>query len=118
MNKFVLVALETTGHSPLKNDQIIEVGIVVIENNEITDTRTTLFNPKIPIPSFISNLTGISDRDVEDAPLFNEKADKIVDIFKFKLCCIITYLNEFCSYRSVAVFNLQGTCVRCSVGEK
>ena len=82
MNKFVVVDLETTGHSPLKNDKIIEVGIVVIENNEITDTRTTLFNPKIPIPPFISNLTGISDRDVEDAPLFNEKADKIVDIFK------------------------------------
>lgn len=82
MNKFVVVDLETTGHSPLKSDKIIEVGIVVIENNKITDTRTTLFNPKIPIPPFISNLTGISDQDVEDAPLFNEKADKIVEIFK------------------------------------
>ncbi|MBP2078303.1 ATP-dependent DNA helicase DinG [Oceanobacillus polygoni] len=82
MNKFVVIDLETTGHSPLKSDKIIEVGLVVIENNEITDTRTTLFNPKMPIPSFISNLTGISDSDVEDAPLFHEKADKIVDIFK------------------------------------
>ncbi|MGJ9456791.1 ATP-dependent DNA helicase DinG [Oceanobacillus sp. CF4.6] len=82
MDKFVVVDLETTGHSPSKNDKIIEVGIVVIENNVITDTRTTLLNPSKSIPPFISNLTGISDEDVEEAPLFYEKADKIIDIFK------------------------------------
>ncbi|WP_249871845.1 ATP-dependent DNA helicase DinG [Oceanobacillus saliphilus] len=82
MDKFVVVDLETTGHSPSRNDKIIEIGIVVIENGVITDTHTTLFNPSKSIPPFISNLTGISDLDVENAPLFYEKADNIIDLFK------------------------------------
>ncbi|WP_087971507.1 ATP-dependent DNA helicase DinG [Oceanobacillus rekensis] len=82
MDKFVVVDLETTGHSPSKNDKIIEAGIVVIENNVITDTHTTLLNPSKSIPPFIENLTGISDKDVHKAPLFYEKADKIIEIFK------------------------------------
>lgn len=82
MDKFVVIDLETTGHSPSKDDRIIEVGLVVIENGEITDTKTTLLNPNKSIPPFISNLTGIHDKDVENAPLFEEKADKISDIFK------------------------------------
>ncbi|WP_067725499.1 ATP-dependent DNA helicase DinG [Oceanobacillus damuensis] len=82
MDKFVVVDLETTGHSPSRNDKIIEVGIVVIENGVITDTRTTLLNPSKSIPPFISNLTGISDKDVAGAPLFYEKADKITELFK------------------------------------
>lgn len=82
VDKFVVVDLETTGQAPSKDDKIIEVGIVIIENDVITDTRTTLFNPSKPIPPFISKLTGISDKDVEDAPKFYEKADTIIDIFQ------------------------------------
>ena len=82
MDKYVVIDLETTGHSPVKEDRIIEVGIVVIENNEITDSYSSLFNPKISIPPFISNLTGIVDEDVVDAPQFYEKADKITSLFE------------------------------------
>ncbi|WP_044476949.1 ATP-dependent DNA helicase DinG [Oceanobacillus massiliensis] len=82
MDKFVVIDLETTGHSPSKNDKIIEVGIVVIENDIITDTHATFLNPNQSIPPFISKLTGISDEDVEGAPLFYEKADKIIEIFQ------------------------------------
>ncbi|RLL48228.1 ATP-dependent helicase DinG [Oceanobacillus piezotolerans] len=82
MDKFVVIDLETTGHSPAKDDKIIEIGIVVIENNQITDTKTTFFNPDQSIPPFISNLTGITDADVKNAPFFHEKADNIVHIFE------------------------------------
>ncbi|MFD1849511.1 ATP-dependent DNA helicase DinG [Oceanobacillus bengalensis] len=82
MEKYVVIDLETTGHSPTKDDKIIEVGIVVIENNEITETKSTFFNPKQSIPPFITKLTGITDEDVKDAPLFHEEADKIIEIFK------------------------------------
>lgn len=81
MDKYVVIDLETTGHSPVKEDRIIEVGIVVIENNEITDSYSTLLNPKISIPPFISNLTGIVDKDVADAPQFHEKAEEIINLF-------------------------------------
>src|SRR5699024_3862483 len=81
MEKYVVADLETTGHSP-SADKIIEAGIVVIENNNITAEYSALFNPGKPIPPFISNLTGIQEADVKDAPIFNEKATEIADIFK------------------------------------
>ncbi|GAB3066201.1 ATP-dependent DNA helicase DinG [Virgibacillus ainsalahensis] len=81
MDKYVVIDLETTGHSPAKGDQIIEVGIVVIEDNEITGHFSTLLKPDKSIPPFISNLTGIFDEDVADAPSFKKKANDITEIF-------------------------------------
>lgn len=81
MDKYVVIDLETTGHTPIQNDKIIEVGIVTIENNEITNTFSTFFNPERKIPPFITNLTGISDDDVAEAPLFKDKADEIANMF-------------------------------------
>lgn len=80
MEKFVVIDLETTGHSP--HDKIIEIGIVIIEHNRIVDEYTTLLHPNEPIPPFISNLTGITDEDVKDAPKFIDKAEEIVGFFK------------------------------------
>jgi len=82
MEKYVVIDLETTGHSPAKDDRVIESGIVVIENDEIIDTRSTLFNPNKSIPPFIQSLTGISNQDVKHAPTFYEKADEIIHIFR------------------------------------
>lgn len=79
MNKFVVIDLETTGHSP--NDKIIEIGLVVIEKNKIVGEYTTLLHPGQAIPTFISNLTGITDEDVKDAPEFIDKADEITSFF-------------------------------------
>lgn len=82
MDRYVVIDLETTGHSPIKEDRIIEIGIVVIENNEIKDKQTTFINPNQSIPPFITNLTGITNEDVVSAPSFSEKAQAIVNIFK------------------------------------
>src|SRR5690625_2065280 len=80
MDKFVVIDLETTGHSP--SDKIIEIGIVMIEKNKIVDEYTTLLYPNKPIPPFISKLTGITDEDVKDAPIFIDKAYEIINFFK------------------------------------
>ncbi|ALX47939.1 ATP-dependent DNA helicase DinG [Lentibacillus amyloliquefaciens] len=80
--KYVVVDLETTGHSPANSDKIIEVGIVIIENNEITGEHSTFLNPEKPIPAFITNLTGISDQDVNGAPRFHDKASDITALFE------------------------------------
>src|SRR5690625_816912 len=79
MNKFVVIDLETTGHSP--NDKIIEIGLVVIEKTKIVGEYTTLLHPGQAIPTFISNLTGITDEDVKDAPQFIDKANEITNFF-------------------------------------
>ncbi|WP_054859378.1 exonuclease domain-containing protein [Gracilibacillus sp. JCM 18860] len=50
MKKFVVIDVETTGHSPAKGDKIIEIGIVVIENDQIVKQYNQLINPKSGIP--------------------------------------------------------------------
>ncbi|GAQ17425.1 DNA polymerase III subunit epsilon [Oceanobacillus picturae] len=82
MERFVVIDLETTGHSAVKRDKIIEVGIVVIEENEVVDSYGTFLNPGKSIPEFISSLTGIRDEDVKDAPTFEERAEEIAALFE------------------------------------
>lgn len=64
---FIIIDLETTGLDPKYND-IIEISALKIRNNEITDTFDTLINPGYPIGSFISELTGITDDMLAEAP--------------------------------------------------
>lgn len=82
MNRYVVIDLETTGHASQKDDKIIEIGIVVIENQQIQSQYSTFLNPKRKIPSFISKLTGIYDSDVADAPYFEDVADEVYAMFK------------------------------------
>ncbi|GAA0480913.1 ATP-dependent DNA helicase DinG [Salinibacillus aidingensis] len=80
MKKFAVVDLETTGQNPTKGDQIIEVGIVVVEDGMITQQFGTYVKPDQEIPLFISHLTGITDEQVQSAPLFSEIAEDIIEL--------------------------------------
>ncbi len=73
---FSVIDFETTGTSP-PSSRAIEVGIVRIENLEIVDTFQSFFNPGISIPPFISQLTGIENVDLIDAPKFENVATEI-----------------------------------------
>ena len=73
---FSVIDFETTGTSP-PTSRAIEVGIVRIENLEIVDTFQSFFNPGISIPPFISQLTGIENEDLIDAPKFENVATEI-----------------------------------------
>ncbi len=64
-----VVDLETTGMSALYG-RIIEIGILRIENGTVTKTYSTLVNPDCYIHPTIEQLTGISSRDVAQAPSF------------------------------------------------
>lgn len=77
MQKYAVVDIEATGGTQ-KVDRIIEVGIVLLDGQEIVDKFSTLVNPGISIPPFITKLTGISQSMVADAPAFHEIAKKIV----------------------------------------
>jgi len=61
--KFVICDVETTGLSPVY-DRIIEIALIRVEKLKIVDKFTTLVNPEIFIPPFITNLTGIRNEDV------------------------------------------------------
>ncbi len=72
---FVVFDLETTGFSA-KDDSIIEIGAVRIEEGRIKGRFSTFVNPKQPIPYRIEKLTGINDAMVEDAPFVNDALTK------------------------------------------
>ena len=69
---------ETTGTSA-KYEKVIEIGIVKIHKGKISDSFSSFINPGKPIPYFITQMTGITNFDVENAPFFDEVYKKIKD---------------------------------------
>jgi DNA polymerase-3 subunit epsilon len=66
--KLVFIDLESTGPNPL-TDRVTEIGIVEVTRAGVR-RWSTLVNPQVPIPPFVSTLTGITDDMVRDAPTF------------------------------------------------
>lgn len=76
--EFVVFDFETTGaKSP--PCRVTEIGAYRVKDGVIVEEFQTLINPETPIPPFISQLTGISDAMVRNAPKFREIADKFLD---------------------------------------
>lgn len=64
---FACVDLETTGGAP-PGSRITEIGAVTYRGGERVGTFQTLVDPGVPIPRFITHLTGIDDLEVRGAP--------------------------------------------------
>lgn len=76
---YVVVDVETTG-GKADSHRITEVGMVKMVEGKIIDSWQSLINPQRHISKFITQLTGIDDELVADAPLF---AEVIRDIASF-----------------------------------
>lgn len=67
--RFIVFDTETTGFHPYAGDEIISIGAVVVENDSIQEeVFHELIQPRKPIPPIVTEITGISNEDVADAP--------------------------------------------------
>ena len=70
---WVALDVETTGLSP-DSDEIIEVGAIKFQGGRTIDTFQSFVNPQRTLSRFISGYTGITQKDVSDAPPFSRVA--------------------------------------------
>ena len=77
----VIFDLESTGLD-LVNDRIIQISYIKVmpSGEEIRESFNV--NPGKPIPELVTQLTGISDADVADAPCFKQLAATLAAKFK------------------------------------
>ena len=66
-----MVDLETTGLQPGR-DRILEIGAVKVEDGRVTDTFCMFINPRMEIPEYIQQLTGITQDMVRDGVMAEE----------------------------------------------
>lgn len=65
---FVVLDLETSGASPKSGSAITEIGAVKVCGGQVLGTFKTFVNPGTPLSPFITELTGITDEMLIDAP--------------------------------------------------
>jgi DNA polymerase-3 subunit epsilon len=73
---YTIIDVETTG----RTNRMTEISIFKYDGQEVIDEFTTLINPEMSIPRYITALTGIDDQMVEDAPVFEEVAQQILEL--------------------------------------
>ena len=71
--------LETTGINVSK-DRIVEICILKVNPDASRESKTWLVNPEMPIPKESTEVHGITDEKVKNAPTFKEIAPKILEM--------------------------------------
>jgi DNA polymerase-3 subunit epsilon len=74
----VFFDLETTGVS-ITQDRIVQIGAVKLNPDGTQEEKNVLVNPTIPIPEEASEVHGIKDEDVKNAPVFKQIAKSLFD---------------------------------------
>jgi DNA polymerase-3 subunit epsilon len=78
---FAIVDTETTGMSPVGGG-IIEIGIIRVEGGKAVRTFQSLVKPARRISHTITGITGITNEELEDAPLFEDIASTVQELLE------------------------------------
>lgn len=73
--------LETTGID-VARDRIVELCYIKLHPDGEKEERSMRLNPTIPIPSFASEVHGITNEDVKDCPTFKDVANQLQEVFE------------------------------------
>lgn len=94
---YAIIDIETTGQSA-EYGKITEIAIFIHDGFGIVDSFASLINPESYIPYFITELTGIDNDMVRNAPKFYEVARRIVEMTQD---CIFVAHNVMFDYKFV-----------------
>lgn len=75
---YVCVDIETTGMNS-KWNRIIEIGAVKVRNGDIVEVFSELIDPGIMLPTYITELTGITDEMLKGQKTIEEVLPKFID---------------------------------------
>src|SRR5262245_37443179 len=90
--RMVCIDTETTGRDP-EVDRIVEVACVIWQDGAVVDSKGWLVNPGRPIPKEASDVHGIGDEQVKDAPAFPAV---IPELLEFVAGCVpVAYNAEY-----------------------
>ena len=89
-----VVDLETTGLPESRSAEILEIGILLLDPRETTvGVASTLVRPSRAIPSLVSRLTGIVDRDVSAAPTLSMVREKVCEFLGGRI--LVAHQSDF-----------------------
>ncbi|WPO99403.1 3'-5' exonuclease [Pseudomonas sp. HR96] len=77
MERIAVIDFETTGITPNARCRATEIAVVMLEGGRIVDRFQSLMNAGLPVPGFITGLTGISTAMVRNAPPAAEVMEQV-----------------------------------------
>lgn len=108
---YTVIDLETTGINA-KTCEIIEMSAVKVRNGEIIDKYTTLIKPNVKISPKITEITGITNEMLENAPKINDKLQEYFDFIGYDVVLghnIASYdvpiLRRYCEELNLGLFS-------------
>lgn len=95
--EFTVFDTETTGFSLAKEDRLIEIGAIRVKGMEVVEENVyqSYINPNRQIPREITELTGISNRQVENAPDALQAIQKLTEFANQTSACYVGHYVSF-----------------------
>ncbi|MCG1021379.1 PolC-type DNA polymerase III [Sutcliffiella horikoshii] len=95
--EFTVFDTETTGFNVAKEDRLIELGAVKIKNLQVIEDSTyqTYINPYRQIPREITELTGITQEQTEEAPTALMAIEDLRDFAAGQSACFVGHYIAF-----------------------
>ena len=100
--EYIALDLETTGLDPKKN-KIIEIAAVRVKDGAVIERYQTLLNPGWRLPEKITELTGITNEELLDAPVIGEKLGEFLEFIQDRVIVGHSIMFDYSFLKRAAV---------------